>query len=118
MATKVLESAPQLYLQSYVLYAAGSHGDPIKIASIGISIRKKKSYTSATRMLFRRLRFRFTFTSFTFAWSLATLLLHLHFLPLLLGTWGLILSRGFEHVTSGLFQNGRLTLVHVRPGFG
>ena len=38
MAMKILESGPQLYLQSYILFAVGSHGDPVKLASVAISI--------------------------------------------------------------------------------
>ena len=38
LATKILESGPQLYLQSYILFATGSHGDPMKLASVAISI--------------------------------------------------------------------------------
>ena len=38
LATKILESGPQLYLQSYILFAVGSHGDPVKVASVAISI--------------------------------------------------------------------------------
>ena len=38
LATKILESGPQLYLQSYILFVVGSHGDLMKLASVAISI--------------------------------------------------------------------------------
>ncbi|CAE7566672.1 unnamed protein product [Symbiodinium sp. CCMP2592] len=38
IAAKLLESAPQLYLQAYILFAVGSHGDPVKILSVIISV--------------------------------------------------------------------------------
>ncbi|CAE7396510.1 unnamed protein product [Symbiodinium sp. KB8] len=38
MITKCLESAPQLYFQSYVLFAQGVHGEPTQLASIVLSI--------------------------------------------------------------------------------
>ena len=38
VTTKILESGPQLYLQSYILFAVGSHGDPMKLASVAISV--------------------------------------------------------------------------------
>ncbi|CAE7263940.1 unnamed protein product [Symbiodinium natans] len=38
LATKIGESAPQLYLQSYVLFAVGAHGSPMKMFSVVISI--------------------------------------------------------------------------------
>ncbi|CAK9048317.1 unnamed protein product [Durusdinium trenchii] len=38
LATKIGESAPQLYLQSYVLFAVGAHGSPMKMFSVIISI--------------------------------------------------------------------------------
>lgn len=34
---KLLESAPQLYLQSYILFSIGGHGDPVGIASVSVS---------------------------------------------------------------------------------
>ena len=36
-ASKILESAPQLYFQSYVLFRTGSLGDPVMIASVVLS---------------------------------------------------------------------------------
>ena len=36
--TKSCESAPQLYFQSYVLFAVGSHGDPAQLVSVCISV--------------------------------------------------------------------------------
>ena len=36
--TKLCESAPQLYFQSYVLFAVGSHGDPAQLVSVCISV--------------------------------------------------------------------------------
>ena len=38
MITKCLESAPQMYFQSYVVFASGVHGEPTQLASILISI--------------------------------------------------------------------------------
>ena len=38
LATQILESGPQLYFQSYVVFAAGSSGDLVTILSVGISI--------------------------------------------------------------------------------
>ena len=37
LATKLLESGPQLYLQSYVLFAVGSHREPVNVISVSIS---------------------------------------------------------------------------------
>ena len=36
--TKCLESSPQLYFQSYVLFVLGAHGEPAQMASVVISI--------------------------------------------------------------------------------
>ena len=38
VATKCLESAPQLYFQAYVLLALGTHGEPLQAASVAISV--------------------------------------------------------------------------------
>lgn len=38
LATKILETIPQLYMQSYILFVTGTHGDPIKVTSIAISV--------------------------------------------------------------------------------
>lgn len=37
VANKLLESAPQLYFQAYILFAVGSHGDVMKVLSVIIS---------------------------------------------------------------------------------
>ena len=37
LATKCLESAPQLYFQAYVLLALGTHGEPLQAGSVAIS---------------------------------------------------------------------------------
>ena len=38
VATKCLESAPQLYFQAYVLLALGTHGEPLQAGSVAISV--------------------------------------------------------------------------------
>ena len=38
LATAMTESAPQLFLQAYVLFALGAYGQGFKLASVGISI--------------------------------------------------------------------------------
>ena len=37
-ATKACERTPQLCFQAYILFAVGSHGDPVKLVSLGISV--------------------------------------------------------------------------------
>ena len=38
ITTKCLESAPQLYFQAYVLFALGTHGEPLQAVSVAISV--------------------------------------------------------------------------------
>ena len=59
--TKCLESAPQLYFQSYVLFALGAHGEPAQVASVVISILSL-AYGSTKIFALNSVAIRFTQT--------------------------------------------------------
>ena len=91
LATKILESAPQLYLQSYILFAIGPHGETMKAASVLIStVALSHGLLKSPAVTPQRALSRHTYWLVSFLWLASDLAMRS-------AGYALVLSPGVRH---------------------